>query len=192
MTTTGNVQQSTQQSGPSANGGGATILDETIQRIERFYASLTGKEPPAATDGALPPEKDAVAFVETAIERLAQALSGSVTTAPLQPMWLPLVDLVETERDYVVSADLPGVDRANVRVAITGSLLRITGERSTRTPASTPRCVERGAGAFARHVALAPNAQLEDATARLADGVLEIRIPKGSAAKTTERTVTIG
>lgn len=98
----------------------------------------------------------------------------------------PRVDMVrEADGNYVVTVDLPGVGRDEVRVATLGGELTISGERPRPELSEGSEVLrsERGYGGFRRTLRLPPDIREEDVSARLEDGVLEIRLPRKSASE---------
>jgi len=92
---------------------------------------------------------------------------------------LPCLDLLETEGEIILRADLPGVPREaiNLHVAPTYVVIRGTKESPTEPPRDCLR-VERAFGSFQRLVPLPAPVDVAKAEARLSRGVLEVRAPK--------------
>lgn len=104
----------------------------------------------------------------------------------------PRIDMVRRpDGDYVVLVDLPGVARDQVTVTTLGGELTVAGERSRPEleEGSEALRTERGYGAFRRTLRLPPDIREEDVSARLEDGVLEVRLPR--KAPSDARTVDI-
>jgi HSP20 family protein len=106
--------------------------------------------------------------------------------------WVPRVDIVEEPGRFVIFADLPGVDPADVEVLMDKGILSIRGERRSSIDAQSSRYsrVERRYGSFHRRFALPDSADPERITADGRDGVLEISIPKRP--ETTPRRIQVG
>lgn len=92
--------------------------------------------------------------------------------------WAPAVDLCETAEAFVVTAELPGVAREQVRIELHDGRLSLQGRRDARVPCEQYHQVERGHGEFSRSFALPPTVDPEGISADLRDGVLTIIIPK--------------
>ena len=93
--------------------------------------------------------------------------------------WAPPIEVSEHEGNLVICADLPGINKDDVRVEVTDDALVIAGERkheSEQTRAGL-RQTERSYGSFQRVIPLPDGAKADAAKARFHDGVLEIRIP---------------
>jgi HSP20 family protein len=92
----------------------------------------------------------------------------------------PALDLYETDDTLEVTVDLPGVDRAAIRVIAKGDGMLIAGEKSARRAKgdSSFHLVERGYGRFARVIRLGRPCDTARATATLVNGELRVSIPK--------------
>ena len=94
--------------------------------------------------------------------------------------WTPAVDVKETEKTYIIHADLPGVDAKDIDITLEDGVLTIKGERRWENKEETEnyKRVERARGTFFRRFALPDTADSDSVTAKNKDGVLEIVIPK--------------
>ena len=103
--------------------------------------------------------------------------------------WTPSADVRETDRELIVTAEVPGLDRDDLDLSITPQGLTIRGEK--REEAETRRkdyqFVERRYGSFLRTVPLPPGLDLDRAEARVKRGVLTVKIPKTGAFSTMRR-----
>ena len=94
--------------------------------------------------------------------------------------WVPAVDIVEEKDRYVLRADVPGVKPEDIDVNMENGVLSVSGERhreSTEEAQGTRR-VERVSGKFYRRFNLPDTADAEEISARSANGILEVVIPK--------------
>lgn len=105
--------------------------------------------------------------------------------------WAPRVDIKEEDRRFIIFADVPGVDPADIEVSMEKGILTIKGERTVENREQNGRFtrLERSHGVFHRRFALPDSADAEGVTASGRHGVLEISIPK--RAETTPRRITI-
>jgi len=96
--------------------------------------------------------------------------------------WTPPIDVYETDDRYVVAAELPGLAREDIELAIEDTRLTIRGRRADRTMQSGQALhfhqVERGHGAFARTFEFAARIDAEAVSADLNNGVLTGTLPK--------------
>ncbi|MBM3788873.1 MAG: Hsp20/alpha crystallin family protein [Acidobacteria bacterium] len=105
-------------------------------------------------------------------------MAGRRTAAP----WVPPVDVFETDRHYIVNAELAGVDRRDVRVEIAGNDVTICGRRRSAPPCCDEHYsrVEGSHGWFHRSFSLPEALDRAPATALIEDGLLQVRIEKPS------------
>jgi HSP20 family protein len=94
--------------------------------------------------------------------------------------WLPVVDIWETDKELVLSFDLPGIPEDKIAVELEDDVLTVTGERERSEEQSGDRFYryERRYGQFSRSVTLPTGVKESDIKANYKDGVLEIRVPK--------------
>ena len=95
------------------------------------------------------------------------------------------VDVAESEAAYVVSAELPGVKKEDIQVAINGNQVTLSAEvKREREAAEGNRLlhVERSYGKASRSFTLPQELDEAKAEARFRDGVLELTLPKKAAA----------
>jgi HSP20 family protein len=93
--------------------------------------------------------------------------------------WTPAIDVYETPDRYVVAAELPGMARDQIELAMADSQLTIRGQRIERSTEDVHyHQVERGHGAFSRTFAFNDKIDVEAVTADLSEGVLTVTLPK--------------
>ncbi len=94
--------------------------------------------------------------------------------------WVPPVDIREEDKQFVIFADLPGVDAKNIDVTLEKGELTIRGRRDleARDEQHGFRRVERTGGQFYRRFSLPDTADSQAVKARFTNGVLEVAIPK--------------
>lgn len=116
------------------------------------------------------------------------------------PVRRPAIDVSESERGYVVTLDVPGVTREDVKVSIDGRRVSIVAEaraaaapaadETTDAPKSADRVIlrERALASYARSFTLQSEIDQASSQARLDNGVLTLTLTKRSA-NTTQLTV---
>jgi len=114
------------------------------------------------------PLRDLLA-IQHRLERLA---------SPGPQGWAPPVDLCETTEAFIVTAELPGLARDQIRIEVNDGRLTLHGRRDARVPCEQYHQVERGHGEFSRTFALPSLVDVEHIAADLHDGVLTITLPK--------------
>jgi HSP20 family protein len=94
--------------------------------------------------------------------------------------WMPAVDVWETEKELVLSFDLPGIPEDKIAVELEDNTLTVTGERERTQEHSNDRFYrfERRYGSFSRSVTLPTGVSEDSIQADYKDGVLEVRVPK--------------
>lgn len=99
--------------------------------------------------------------------------------------WVPAVDIKETEKEFIIHADIPGVDPDDIDVHMEDGMLTIKGERESETKEEHEgyKRVERQRGSFYRRFSLPDTANADKISAKSKHGVLEIIIPKQEKAQ---------
>lgn len=92
----------------------------------------------------------------------------------------PSIDIKESETDYVVSVEVPGVAKDDVDIRLEGNRLTIRGEKKQekKEDKENYHCVERHYGSFERTLTLPQDANVDDVSANFKDGVLTIDIKR--------------
>jgi len=106
---------------------------------------------------------------------------------------VPRSDVFETPEAWVIFAEMPGIESKSVDVQVENGVLTITGTTGTSLPENaTPLRQERGTGVFRRQFAMDDvRAQTDQVTASLKEGILTVRVPKASPAKTFKVQVAV-
>ena len=118
--------------------------------------------------------------IKQAFERVFEPGADTDESAVVTSQWVPRVDIKEEPEQFVLYADLPGIDPASIEVQMDKGILSIKGERQSESSTQTDRFsrIERHYGSFHRRFALPDSANAEGITATGRNGVLEIHIPK--------------
>jgi HSP20 family protein len=97
----------------------------------------------------------------------------------------PAVDVQETDKEYIVKADLPDVKKEDVKVGIEDGVLTLEGERKQEKEEKNKKFhrVERAYGKFVRRLALPTEVDAQKVAAEFKDGVLNVRLPKAETVK---------
>jgi HSP20 family protein len=108
--------------------------------------------------------------------------------------WIPAMDLVETDDDFVLRADLPGLSEKDVNIELEDNVLTISGTRKSEHDERKEGYyrVERASGAFSRSLTLPEGVDPEKVSANFDRGVLEVRIPKPEQRKPRKVTISAG
>jgi len=105
----------------------------------------------------------------------------------------PKMDLEETEKEYRITAELPGMEEKDVEVLLAGNTLTLKGEKKEEKEEKGKSFyhVERSYGTFQRTVPLPEGVDLKKIDAEFKNGVLTVKLPKTAEAKTKGRKVPI-
>jgi HSP20 family protein len=106
--------------------------------------------------------------------------------------FVPRLEVVEHDGEYLVTAELPGIEEKDLHLEVHGKVLTLRGEkRSERSGESEGRTwTERSYGEFRRAVELPADVQGDKASASFKNGVLAITLPKSDASKVRSIPVT--
>lgn len=115
--------------------------------------------------------------------------------APRTTYWVPDIDAWETEHEFVVTLDLPGIAADKVEISFERNTLTVSGvrESTVKTPEKGELRIffaERAAGSFSRSLRFPQYVEGDKISAHFDKGVLTITVPKAEAAKS--RKITIG
>lgn len=108
-------------------------------------------------------------------------------------VFTPRVDVTEDNENLYVTAEVPGVDKKEVKVSVVGDVLTISGEKKTeqRDEKKNYYRIERSYGSFSRSFTLPAEILVDRISADFKDGVLNITLPKTEEAKVVEKQIEI-
>jgi len=94
--------------------------------------------------------------------------------------WVPVVDVLEDDKEFLIKAELPEVAKDNVKVTVEKGKLTLSGERKFEKEENGPKYhrVERSYGTFSRTFNLPENVDADKVEADFKDGVLRIHLTK--------------
>ncbi|KNH06984.1 heat shock protein Hsp20 [Perkinsela sp. CCAP 1560/4] len=104
--------------------------------------------------------------------------------------WMPAVDLLDTPQKYVLTAEMPGVNRENIEIDVSENRICVSGKRQSDVIKPDTKtqdiflCREILPGEFKRCFTLPSKINENKVDANLADGVLEVRLDKETPGKT--------
>lgn len=110
---------------------------------------------------------------------LAELLELAGPAAPSSD-WQPRADILESATGLRVVVELPGVEAADLEIVLEGQELAITGRKPATQAVASSRfyCLERGHGSFSRQLRLPRPIDSQNASARLANGLLIVDLPR--------------
>jgi|SRR5882672_1513653 len=108
-------------------------------------------------------------------------------------LFQPRVDVVDDGNALSITAELPGMDRADVEILIEDDALILRGEKRLENKSEEKGCyrVERAFGNFQRVIPLPEGTDPQRAEAKFDKGVLTVRVPKTTTSKSDQRRVEI-
>jgi HSP20 family protein len=134
------------------------------------------------------PFRDLVSIQDELSRLFGRTFGGSEAQA-LRPsgggVWMPSMDVYETEDKIVAKLELPGIEPDHVDVSVEDSTLTISGTRefSDEVREESYHRVERRYGSFTRAITLPQTADTESVNANFDKGVLTIEVAKAEKAK---------
>jgi len=111
----------------------------------------------------------------------------------LENVWSPSVDIAETENEFIVTAELPGLGKDDVKISIQDNILYIKGEKKKQKEFKNENYhrIERSYGNFQRSFTLSAAVDAKKVTASFKDGVLTVNVPKNEEAKLKEIPISV-
>ncbi len=133
------------------------------------------------------------------VERMLDDFFGSFVSRAVQPWsggWpavSPTMDVTDSDKELVVTAELPGLDEKDFEVTLAGDVLTIRGEKKVENENRNGGSyyVERRFGSFSRSLRLPFEAGDENVDATYDKGVLTIRIPKPAEVQRAVRRIEV-
>lgn len=100
-------------------------------------------------------------------------------------IWRPLANISETDREYLVKAELPEVRKEDINISVEDGVLTLRGERKYEKEEGEGNDlrVESFYGTFSRSFSLPENVDASKIAAECKEGVLRVHIPKTEARK---------
>lgn len=100
----------------------------------------------------------------------------------------PNIDIKDTDENYIVSVEIPGVTRDDVDIRVEGNLMTIIGEKKQekKEEKENYQCIERQYGSFERMLTLPQDADADNIEANFRNGILTVRIKRKAQAVSKE------
>lgn len=124
-------------------------------------------------------------------EDMAERMNRLVHRAPdgeetlVTGAWAPIVDIQETDKEYLIKAELPEVKKEDVKVTVKDGVLALEGERHQEKEEKNKKFhrVERSYGQFVRCFTMPEDADPKTVKADFKDGVLNVHLVKSESPK---------
>lgn len=129
-----------------------------------------------------------LAGVPREFDRLVERIFGPRFELPELPMteteWAPILDLSETDKEFIVRLEAPGVHKENLDLNLEGNVLTLSGKREFRKEHESEEFIwrEREEGTFVRAVRLPKSVMSDKVAAVYQEGILTVRLPKAEPA----------
>jgi HSP20 family protein len=107
--------------------------------------------------------------------------------------WAPAANISETDREYLIKAELPEVKKEDVKILVENGIITISGERKQQKEEKDENeiRIESFYGTFSRSFSLPDNVDANSVRAESKDGVLKVHIPKKEVSKPKAVTVQV-
>ena len=113
------------------------------------------------------------------------ALFGRWVGEGLRDAWVPAVDVQETDKAFLFTAELPGLGKDDVEITLEENLLTLSGERelTEKEEGDTFHRIERAYGKFSRSFSLPSQVDSSKVEASFDNGLLTVAVPKSEQAQ---------
>jgi len=149
--------------------------------------SLRALVPFRDRQGLARPEFGVFGSLQREVDRLFDDFARSTLAMAGNGSLMPSMDITETEKEFVITAELPGLERKDVEISLEDNVLTIRGEKKSETkPDDKNKNVhvsERSYGVFYRVLELPSGIDPSSVQATMSNGVLKITIPKPARAQ---------
>ena len=128
------------------------------------------------------------------VEQMMQQSTGySLTNDKTSSSYSPLMNVSETDDDYLCTLDIPGVEKKDVEVSLDNGILTVSGERKTSDMSESNKGIwhEVSYGAFKRSFELTSDVIENKIKAKFSNGVLNISIPKAEEVKPSVKRIAV-
>jgi len=107
--------------------------------------------------------------------------------------WAPSADISETDKEYVIRAELPAVKKEDVQVTLDDGMITIRGERKQQKEDKNEKFhrVESFYGTFERRFSLPENVNADSIRCESKEGILTVHIPKTETSKQKPKQITV-
>ncbi len=141
------------------------------------------------------PLRDMVS-IQDEMNKLFDDFFGRTPTRWFQPeegLWTPTVDVSETKDNIVLSAEIPGLNKEDIKLSVQDNVLSLSGEKKQEKEEKDANYhrLERSYGSFCRSFTLPTPVQPDKVKASYKDGILKVTLPKTDEVKPKEIPISI-
>jgi HSP20 family molecular chaperone IbpA len=171
-------------------------VEQALEEVGRLYRAVTATELPEGREPAhpIPQDREPRDYVQGRLNALFDAgcaLFGYGLYGHTGHLgWTPRINAVETPQDWRIEIEVPGVPAGELSAHLAAGTLAIRGRRPGGE-GGTPRRSEIPPGPFTLRLRLPPGVDGARSQARVGDGLLVVRLPKGDGYAEGERAITI-
>ena len=139
------------------------------------------------------PKRNMFNIFDEVDQMMHQAFDHSLENGSSRLSYSPLMNASETESDYLVMMDLPGLEKKDIDVNLSNGILTVSGERKLSSHGSEKSRIwhETAYGTFSRSFELTSDIVEGKIKAEFKDGVLSITIPKAEEVKPAVKKIAI-
>ena len=161
--------------------------------IQESPKPTTGERPLARWDPFEDLRQEMTRLWSSAWPAMPWSVAGLQRRLTPEMPWAPSMDIYEKDNTVVIKAELPGVKREDIDIALDNGALMIRGERKSEQEVKEEAFyrMERSYGSFQRRIPLPFKAQPDQIEANFSDGVLELRIPRPAEAQVQPQKIAI-
>jgi HSP20 family protein len=184
---------------PAGSRGGPRRLQDQLDILEGKMAKQPTKTPAKTTEQRAPaPRRRRGDLFSEMQDRMNRMFEDVWRTYPA-PRFAgvgelsPNVDVEEKDKSYAITAELPGMDEADIDVTLSDDVLTISGEKKAETTRdeNNMHVTERSYGSFRRSFRLPPEADGSKIKASFDKGVLHVDVPKAPARENPVKKIEI-
>lgn len=144
---------------------------------------------PSGNGGNRTPAANPFGFLHREIDRLFEDFTRGLDVAgQAQVSLVPSIDVAETDKEIVITAEMPGLERKDVEISVEDNVLTIRGEKKVESQKDDKNknyhLSERSYGMFYRMLQLPAGVDPSKIQATMSNGVLKITIPKPARSET--------
>ena len=139
------------------------------------------------------PKRDMLNFFDDVDRMISQAFLHPLETEHESVFFSPFMNVNESDIEYTVSMDLPGVDKKDVEVNMSEGIVTVNGKRNNIQHDKDNSCIwkETSYGTFRRSFELSNTVQEDKINARYKNGVLTLIIPKTKEIKSEVKRIAV-
>ena len=139
------------------------------------------------------PKKDMLNFFDDVDRMISQEFSHPLETEHESRSCSPSMNVNESDLEYTVSIDLPGIDKKDVEVNLSEGVVTVIGERKNSQNVKDNSCIlqETSHGTFRRSFELSNAVMVDKIKARFKNGVLNLIIPKAKEVKQAVKQIAV-